>query len=1249
MALSRELINRLDSDEEPLQKRLKLAHNAFTAIDLPIVRKEDLILQWLCKVCTVEDDAWSSLQCCLKSEDINIKGNIKKAVIDVLVNKLSKNSCSMRDEVFECCSLLFSNAGMQQYFSSKPQDLELLLKSLINYVHSSFGDRLIGININTIKNADKSTAIIYNTIINMMENLIQIYKQSVNTRDEISTIFIHDVLYPLCSIIDYKHADSTNRLGAMIHKCIQQLIFIKNKHLKDGTNEIHKTTLSELFSELANNVKTMNLQSNLAVFICVFRVAVGFYKSDNIMLDVIFRRLINSAGKYKKEILISFFDYFGDISFDFENKIDDVTLLQFFQDIIDDVLSVESFTSIDYRILTIITHFNPILIEKKIDNIIYKLYLQEPTVEHSNLLIGILDASILLRQEHKLISQLITTLQQVITSEKKSDVIMEPFFPLKFRKKFTQSVSCITNSQALTMLKTLIDHLNTSCTEALKNNTTCHNIIIMKAVTELLIAFFKGISIFGNTWTFTHQQNFVNSLYELGQNLSFLIEKALNLNCNTNVISILLSVVLSWSEIWNIIKYYLAKVINHELTFPILDDQWQQLIQRITNFDEEECRNNMNKLIIHRIKYSASTDSSIKLDALIGGLKYFWRTILIDNNEVISSLSDKEISELVSLLVTDMMSSEDKFYQWIKVISKENLQENRHFLIYLLCHVLLKIGTIPRKGVTKSVIQHINTKSILTGETVGKKKIRKILELMKEEILECKWEQMENTAFHEVKVYLSIILHIPLTYLKSDVKALLLIASHAISKECTENEDIITLCDKIFVRLFQTTGLDILQYLDPMSVIYQLSRCKAFPKALEQSLRNIKSYDTLKVLINSSAAYKESMYTLLQCIENVKQKLDNDQKTIFKKAEQKLCKKMLSILPTKIELPYDVKCLTLILKITILNKETENTLKKCAEITLHEIFVPGEELHSLYPNELIEAGLQLAVIVFRNYKEFEISPQIIKQIWFVMLKYPCEDLLLPLIESTEAKAFQDLLKVIYPQMIEELPKLNSSSLKSIFLIWNAILKSDMSAKRNKFRTTAIEHLLRNIQIVNISEQHWSKLLELLQNILNCKHLYISSNIVDMSMNIALKALEKGTIAICSDVLTLCGILVKVRMNIIVDRLPALLLLYRHIIIAAVQLSRTCNDKVEEHKCKCLLLDVEKLTNCLVKQKKDMMRLSPYIIADLVKLLSEGGLLPFVKISLENTIAPLISICDQYGIALLSRTLPVIIKVSGDEN
>jgi len=116
-------------------------------------------------------------------------------------------------------------------------------------------------------------------------------------------------------------------------------------------------------------------------------------------------------------------------------------------------------------------------------------------------------------------------------------------------------------------------------------------VLILKATVELLVMLFEGIQIFEYTRTLPAHEKFINALDELGDALSQLINKSLCLTHNKNVTIILLSAVLSLSEIQNMLKYYVPKdAITKKLSFPILDDPWQQLIQRITNFGEDNCK-----------------------------------------------------------------------------------------------------------------------------------------------------------------------------------------------------------------------------------------------------------------------------------------------------------------------------------------------------------------------------------------------------------------------------------------------------------------------------------------------------------------------------------------------------------------------------------------------------------------------------------------------------------------------------------
>lgn len=125
-------------------------------------------------------------------------------------------------------------------------------------------------------------------------------------------------------------------------------------------------------------------------------------------------------------------------------------------------------------------------------------------------------------------------------------------------------------------------------------NFSGKNILILQATVELLVVLFEGIQIFEYTRTLSTHEKFVNDLDKLGSALSLLMNKALCLSHDKNVIILLLSAVQSLSEIQDMLKYYVLKGADmKKLSFPILDDPWQQLIQRITNFGEDNCKNIM--------------------------------------------------------------------------------------------------------------------------------------------------------------------------------------------------------------------------------------------------------------------------------------------------------------------------------------------------------------------------------------------------------------------------------------------------------------------------------------------------------------------------------------------------------------------------------------------------------------------------------------------------------------------------------
>lgn len=421
----------------------------------------------------MDQKIWNSLKNCLKTKYLNIKTNIIKMLIKTIIETFQKDIKYIYKDIFECCSLLISNNGIQQYFISKPEDLGLLIKSLLECVNNIFKNTfnikkpsIDGIKISLINKSNELILTAYNTIINVIENLIQIYKSAFTKKDILKVIFINDILYPLCVIIDHTCTDNSNRLGAITHKCIQQLVF-ERKYIQNEEFLIDENIMKNI-SLLMQNAKIKDLQSNLMIFNFFFRVAISTFKSNTIILDIILRKLIECSGIYRKKILSTLLKCLNDITFNFNNKVNDVTLFNYCQNIIDDILESKNMNNTDYDLLMQFCYFNPLLIEKRIQNIFRKIFVEESRLKYKHLMISILDASIHLKQEEKLISAILIVLKD--NSNHVSIMENDMFFPNEFKQNLIKAINNITNSQSINILKTLTYHLKIDFLQMLQSN-----------------------------------------------------------------------------------------------------------------------------------------------------------------------------------------------------------------------------------------------------------------------------------------------------------------------------------------------------------------------------------------------------------------------------------------------------------------------------------------------------------------------------------------------------------------------------------------------------------------------------------------------------------------------------------------------------------------------------------------------------------------------------------------------------------
>lgn len=66
---------------------------------------------------------------------------------------------------------------------------------------------------------------------------------------------------------------------------------------------------------------------------------------------------------------------------------------------------------------------------------------------------------------------------------------------------------------------------------------------------------------------------------------------------------------------------------------------------------------------------------------------------------------------------------------------------------------------------------------------------------------------------------------------------------------------------------------------------------------------------------------------------------------------------------------------------------------------------------------MLQQSIQLAIIVLRHRKMFEIQDTVIKNLWLVILTHPCKNLLEALLATPESKEFYEFLRLLYAKTV----------------------------------------------------------------------------------------------------------------------------------------------------------------------------------------------------------------------------------------
>lgn len=294
--------------------------------------------------------------------------------------------------------------------------------------------------------------------------------------------------------------------------------------------------------------------------------------------------------------------------------------------------------------------------------------------------------------------------------------------------------------------------------------------------------------------------------------------------------------------------------------------------------------------------------------------------------------------------------------------------------------------------------------------------------------------------------------------------------------------------------------------------------------------------------------------------------------------------------------------------------------------------------------ETTKEGHQFIKVVIQ-YKASGITldDKSIKNIWTSMMKKSCEDIVPSLIELTDPKILGVVLNLLQKKIMNSLKDVNEDNeilFENYLSIWYSIIKSEMGANRATIRRSSLHGFLQSLKSTKIPYVNsYKNILKLCTMITSSIRMHINEKTVDLILQLVNNIInESMSINNCQQVLQLCSGFLKYRMSMIADRLPCLLLLFKKSIKFTIDESRV--NTINQHKITLLTLEINKISSALIKMKKDIARLSPYLIADLVSYYADSVIPFYVKESIDESVGLFFSICDQHAISLLNRVLPV---------
>uniref|UniRef100_T1ICM8 Uncharacterized protein n=1 Tax=Rhodnius prolixus TaxID=13249 RepID=T1ICM8_RHOPR len=512
VSLSTQLSNKLKDEDVPLEQRLDVAKIVFTSTTVPILQKEEIILEHLISSFNSNENIackhliLKTIHSCLCSQRMQFfVGIIRPSVISDLLKILG----SIKDhEELKICLVdsiikVLSNKYFQRLFACDITELCELMSKLLNSATINIKDKCI-------------EAIGLFLFINKMSLL----KEDMRIR------FIQEVFVPVCYAWTATGDDDNFRFREKIIQCVIQVVLFESSFVnellkKPATEAIHKcdnkmwlaaNKINKLSSECKVQVVSACYTSLLRAFIAkkvipgeedyklLFNLFEHLAKQLGLTVDKVRSVSIHPIEGWETDgtfrIISDMIKVLDEAKIPLKMDFEGYSLETWMISLVIGMTSI-NLTTLTPALLDMVEaafRLNPLIIEPCAD-ITVQIMLRPKTMEvqesYKRMMLAAIDGAHQVKRLQKFISFLLAGIRPNLMARCEDSLVVDEVIPAEIGEAFSTAVETFTNVQALSTMKALLFHLESDSlahaeASCIDNTLVINTEIIVVLMTKLI-------------------------------------------------------------------------------------------------------------------------------------------------------------------------------------------------------------------------------------------------------------------------------------------------------------------------------------------------------------------------------------------------------------------------------------------------------------------------------------------------------------------------------------------------------------------------------------------------------------------------------------------------------------------------------------------------------------------------------------------------------------------------------------------